>query len=127
MHSRYFVGSSGGTTGGTTASLMMSNDDDSVKGCVTSVGTFDSQTDFCYTCGAGKSLGYCWNSQHPQCPPACHYMWGVADQGDNDCGKPCDSFLTDCSKVYVEAMCKGMGCTWHDNPLVSYCGDTFPL
>ena len=54
-------------------------------------------------------------------------MWGVADQGDNDCGKPCDSFLTDCSKVYVEAMCKGMGCTWHDNPLVSYCGDTFPL
>ena len=79
MHSRYFVGSSGGTTGGTTASLMMSNDDDSVKGCVTSVGTFNSQTDFCYTCGAGKSLGYCWNSQHPQCPPACHYV---------GCGRP---------------------------------------
>ena len=37
------AGSGGTTRGGsiTAASLMMSNDDDSVKGCVTSVGTFD--------------------------------------------------------------------------------------
>ena len=91
----------------------MSNDDDSIKGCVTSVATFNSQTDYYYIMsGAGKSLGYCWNSQHPQCPPACDYMWVVSGQGDNDCGKPCDLFPTDCSRIYVEAMCKDMGCTW---------------
>jgi len=87
----------GGTTRGgaiTAASLMMSNDDDSPT-CVKSVGTFDSQKDYCYTCGSKKegTLGYCWNSQTPQCPPACDNWQGVSGIGDNQCGGPCDGFF----------------------------------
>jgi len=84
------------TRGGaiTAASLMMSNDDDST--CVKSAGTFDSQKDYCFTCGSKKegTLGYCWNSQRPQCTPACDNMRDVSGIGDNQCGDACDGFLT---------------------------------
>ena len=63
--------------------------------CVKSVGTFDSQKDYCYTCGSREkgTLGYCWNSQTPQCPPACNNLQGVSGIGDNQCGGPCDKFI----------------------------------
>ena len=95
----------GGTTRGgatTAASLtLMSNesfdmnDDDTLATCVKSEGTYDSQTDFCYTCGSKKegTLGYCWNSQLMQCPPACDNVQGVSGIGDNQCGDACDKFL----------------------------------
>jgi len=76
------------------ASVMMSNDDDMLTTCVKSEGTYDSQTDFCYTCGSKKegTLGYCWNSQTPQCPPACDNVQGASGIGDNQCGDACDKF-----------------------------------
>ena len=64
--------------------------------CVKSAGTYDSQKDYCYTCGGGdtgETLGYCWNSQTPQCPPACDNVQGVSGIGNNQCGGPCDTFL----------------------------------
>ena len=87
---------SGTTRGGATtaASLtLMSNEAEFT--CVKSVGTFDSQKDYCYTCGSCEkgTLGYCWNSQTPQCPPACDNLQGVSGIGDNQCGGPCDKFL----------------------------------
>ena len=86
---------SGTTRGGATtaASLtLMSNEAEFT--CVKSVGTFDSQKDYCYTCGSKKegTLGYCWNSQTPQCPPACDNVQGASGIGDNQCGDPCDKF-----------------------------------
>ena len=94
---------SGTTHGGATTFLMMeSDDDDAYSKCVKSEGTYDSQKDYCYTCGGvqhdddgstdfGK-IGYCWNSQHPQCLPACGNVQGVSGIGDNQCGEPCDGF-----------------------------------
>jgi len=79
--------------------------------CAKSSGTFDSQTDFCYTCGSGKTLGYCWNSQNPQCPPACDNVQGVSGIGDNQCGGACDEFLN-AYDAPNEELCKGMGCFW---------------
>ena len=63
--------------------------------CVKSVGTYDSQKDYCYTCGSREkgTLGYCWNSQTPQCPPSCDNVQGVSGIGDNQCGDACDKFL----------------------------------
>ena len=96
IHDTSLAGGGGTTRGGaiTAASLMMSNDDDSLTACFKSEGTYDSQTDFCYTCGSKKegTLGYCWNSQTPQCPPACDNVQGASGIGDNQCGDPCDKF-----------------------------------
>ena len=88
--------------------------------CVKSEGTYISDKDFCYSCGGGdeynggdgKTVGYCWNSQNPQCPPACGNVQGVSGRMDGNCGDACHTFLTDCSQVYDEAICKGVGCTW---------------
>ena len=86
----------GGTTrgGATTAASLTLMSNEAEFTCVKSVGTFDSQKDYCYTCGSGKTLGYCWNSQNPQCPPACDNVQGVSGIGDNQCGDACDGFLT---------------------------------
>ena len=84
---------SGATRGANTAAsltLLSKETDLFHPTCVTSVGTFNNQTDYCYTCGGGSE---CWNSQHPQCPPDCDNVQGVENIGDNNCGDPCDRFL----------------------------------
>ena len=73
-------------------------------------------------CGGGGrdddgTLGYCWNSQTPQCPPACDNVQGVSGIGNNQCGGPCDGFLN-----YRNAMgywCHAMGYYWKPD----YVGD----
>ena len=91
--------------------------------CAKSSGTFDSQTDFCYTCGSGKTLGYCWNSQNPQCPPACDNVQGVSGIGDNQCGGACDEFLK-YSDAPNAVLCEGMGGNWAmDDDEYSTCFD----
>jgi len=94
----------GGTTRGgatTAASLTLMSNEAEFTPCVKSVGTFDSQKDYCYTCGSREkgTLGYCWNSQggsqHPQCIPACDNWNGVSGIGDNQCGEPCDGFVNE--------------------------------
>ena len=83
--------------------------------CVKSAGTYDSQKDYCYTCGgtsdSGK-LGYCWNSQTPQCVPDCGNMKGVSGVGNNQCGDPCDGFL-DYQNASNGWLCDDMGYFWY--------------
>ena len=108
----------GGTTRGATtaASLtMMAKAKEYHPTCVKSVGTYDSQKDYCYTCGgtsdSGK-LGYCWNSQTPQCVPDCGNMKGVSGVGNNQCGDPCDGFL-DYQNASNGWLCDDMGYFWY--------------
>ena len=73
--------------------------------CETSVGSYVSDTDYCFICGkSGVSrkmgfffadddsgeLGYCWNSQN--CAPNCANFKGVGGRIDGECGDPCDNF-----------------------------------
>jgi len=100
-----------------------SRDETSCDVCAKSSGTFDSQKDYCYTCGSGKTLGYCWNSQNPQCPPACDNVQGVSGIGDNQCGEPCDEFLKFSDAPNYE-LCEGMGGNWAmDDDEYSTCFD----
>ena len=108
------------------------NNDDTVAleavPCVKSEGTFDSQTDFCYSCGGTSdtgSLGYCWNSQPMQCPPKCGNVKGASGIGDNQCGGACDNFLS-YKKAPTIQLCHAMGYHWAmDNVGVSHCSQ-FP-
>ena len=81
--------------------------------CVKSEGTFDSQKDYCYSCGgtsdSGK-LGYCWNSQTPQCSPKCDNLQAVS--GIGVCGGACDEFASHWD-VNNEELCNGMGYVWY--------------
>ena len=99
----------GGTRGATTAAslTMMSNDKAVYIPCETSVGSYVSGKDYCYTCGksgvSGKMgfffadddsgpLGYCWNSQG--CGPACAESQGVGGRMDGECGDACTEFVS---------------------------------
>ena len=103
------AGGGGGTTRGASTAVasltMVLNEAESMghPTCVKSEGTYDSQKDYCYTCGGVQvdngvstdlKIGYCWNSQHLQCIPACGNVQGVSGIGDNQCGDACDGFLT---------------------------------
>jgi len=116
----FYAGQSRSTIRGATtaASLTMMSNDAELEymghpTCVKSEGTYDSQKDSCYTCGSREkgTLGYCWNSQTPQCPPACDNVQGVSGIGDNQCGGPCDGFLS-YKAVRTQALCEGMGYKW---------------
>ena len=119
IRGRSSLASSDTTRGAITASLMMSNDNLGRhcyrynEGCHQSVGIYDSQKDYCYTCGYSydDSVGYCWNSQNWQCPPACNNVQEVYSQGDNQCGDPCKEFLS-CKDVKTKKLCEAMGYTW---------------
>ena len=81
--------------------------------CVNSSGNYDSQKYYCYTCGGGSSdddnaLGYCWNSQTPQCPLDCSHVRGVGNKGDGNYGDPCDRFLS-FEDVATRVICEAMG------------------
>ena len=90
--------------------------------CVRSSGTYQSQRDYCYTCGSRKksTLGYCWNSQSPQCPPDCDDVQGVGSIGNNQCGEPCDTFLP-MDKAPTKVLCVGMGYRWYCFPRGGSC------
>ena len=88
------AGSGGTTRGGAinAASLMMFANDDILNhlSCELSVGSYVSNGDYCFTCGSGASLTYCWNNQ--DCPPKCANWNGVGSIGDGNCGAPCESY-----------------------------------
>ena len=118
IRGRSSLASSDTTRGAITTSLMMSNDNLGMHCnpwdngyCHQSVGIYDSQKDYCYTCGYSYNLGYCWNSQNWQCPPACNNMQEVYGKGDNQCGDPCTFFLS-CKDVKTKKLCEAMGYTW---------------
>jgi len=87
------AGSGGTTRGGaiTAASLtLMSKKYFAYNpSCELSVGSYVSNEDYCFTCGSGGSLTYCWNNQ--ECPPNCDWN-GVGSIGDGNCGAPCENY-----------------------------------
>ena len=90
----------GGTTRGAipTSLLFSSAEEASSNGalgaCVESVGTYQSNTDYCFTCGGGEdddgTLNYCWNNQ--ECFPLCANAQGVGGRLDGECGTACTTF-----------------------------------
>ena len=74
---------------------LMSNNEIIVynPSCELSVGSYVSNGDYCFTCGSGASLTYCWNNQ--DCPPNCDSWNGVGSIGDGNCGLPCENYWGD--------------------------------
>ena len=68
--------------------------------CRTSVGTYEASKDYCFACGSGTSLGYCWNTR--DCPPKCDGVHGMGGQGDANCGKPCTKFIYQSEEQAIE-------------------------